>query len=373
MGNAAPPPSQSGAVSSLLEQTAFPDISGWDHDDHRAALMAFAAGAGRATPPSTRGLGVDGPVLHRLAIAAGALARTADRDAARRFFEEHFRPHRVAAPGFVTGYFEPELPASRAPSADFPVPLYRRPPELVEVSDGERPPDLDPDVRFARRTASGLEPFFDRAAIETGALAGRGLELAWLRDPIDAFFVHVQGSARLRLIDGGTLRVAFDGKSGHPYTSIGRLVVERGLLSREEAHKDGLEAWLRLHPEDGSILMRENRSFIFFREVDLRDDEGPLGAAGVALTAGRSLAVDRTLHTFGTPIWVEAPAVPDFAEPERPLRRLMVAQDTGSGIVGPARGDLFFGSGAAAGSAAGRVRHAATFIALLPDQAAGPQ
>jgi membrane-bound lytic murein transglycosylase A len=221
-------------------------------------------------------------------------------------------------------------------------------------------------MRFARGGPAGLTEFFDRPAIETGALAALGLELAWLADPVDAFFVHVQGSARLRLAEGGTMRVAFDGKSGHAYTSIGRLAVERGLLPLGGADKDGLEVWLKNNRELGEALMRENRSFIFFRESALAEDEGPLGAAGVPLTAGRSLAVDRTLMTFHTPIWVEVTGLADPETADRQFRRLMVAQDTGSAIVGPARGDLFFGSGERAGSLAGRVRNEARMTALVP-------
>jgi membrane-bound lytic murein transglycosylase A len=215
-------------------------------------------------------------------------------------------------------------------------------------------------------TPAGLLACPDRAAIEGGALAGWGLELAWLASPVDAFFVHVQGSARLRFADGGTMRVAFDGKSGHPYTSIGRLAVERGHLTPGHANKDGLEAFLCNCPEQGGALMRENRSFIFFRETDQPEGDGPLGAAGVPLVAGRSLAVDRSVHTFHAPIFVDAPALADFADADRRWRRLMVAHDTGSAIVGAARGDLYFGAGEAAGSRAGRVRHAATMTVLCP-------
>jgi membrane-bound lytic murein transglycosylase A len=166
------------------------------------------------------------------------------------------------------------------------------------------------------------------------------------------------------------MRIAFDGKSGHPYTSIGRLAVERGILAPEKADKDGLEAWLKGHPDEARSLMRENRSFIFFRETEQADAAGPIGAAQVPLTPLRSLAVDRTLHTFHTPIWVD---VPELANPERfdgHFRRLMIAEDTGSAISGPARGDIFFGTGSAAGSRAGRVRHRARMIALVPRQAA---
>jgi membrane-bound lytic murein transglycosylase A len=369
MAEFAPQPIRSGVRSvGLLQPIGFSDIPGWAEDDHSAAFRAFRSSAGLIvkTPPKTRSLGVDGAGLTSAARHALARPDELGREDARLFFETYFYPHRIGAGGFVTGYYEPELMASRSRTADFSVPLYRRPDDLVDVGEANRPPGWDPEIRFARRTAAGILPFFDRAEIEAGALNGRGLELAWLRDPVDAFFIHVQGSARLRLLGGGTMRVAFDGKSGQPYTSIGRLAVERGILARDAAHKDGLEAWLKLHPEAGRALMRENRSFIFFRETELAEDEGPLGAAGVPLTAGRSLAVDRFLLTFHTPIWVAAADLPDPDAPTRPFRRLMIAQDTGSAIVGPARGDIFFGSGDRAGSLAGRVRHGAEMIALLP-------
>jgi len=350
-----------------LQAIAFSDISGWDEDAHETALAAFLTGAGRLAgqAPKTRGLGIDGEALRR--AASVALDCAADRESARRFFERHFVPHRVAADGFVTGYYEPEVAASRVRTERFSVPLYSRPDDLVEISPEERPAGWDPEVRFGQRTDAGVVPYCDRAAIEDGALAGRALELAWLADPVDAFFIHVQGSARLAFPDGTTLRIAFDGKSGHAYTSIGRLAVERGLLSREAADRDGLAAWLRAHRREGRALMHENRSFIFFRPTGQREDEGPLGAAGVPLVAGRSLAVDRTLHTFHTPVWVDVPTLSGPELPGRPFRRLMIAHDTGSAIVGPARGDLFIGTGDAAGSVAGRIRHAAAMIVLVPD------
>jgi membrane-bound lytic murein transglycosylase A len=350
--------------NSSLRASSFSAIAGWEAADHAAALRTFRAASG-SPPPKTRELGVDGAELQRLACLASE-ADAENPDGARRFFERHFAPHRVVAQGFVTGYYEPELAASLAPTPDFPVPLYRRPDDLVELADAERPAGWDPEMRFARRLASGFVPYFDRAAIESGALAERGLEIAWLADPVDAFFIHVQGSARLRLTSGRTLRVSFDGKSGHPYTSIGRLAVERGLLSRDKADKDGLEAWLKQNREAGLALMRENRSYIFFHETSQAEGAGPIGAAGVPLSPGRSLAVDRTLHTFHTPIWVDAPGVDDGSGGDPTFRRLMIAQDTGSAILGPARGDIFFGSGDRAGSFAGRVRHRAEMIVLVP-------
>jgi membrane-bound lytic murein transglycosylase A len=357
----------------LLTPVPFTGVPGWDVDDHAAALRSFVSGLGCMDEalPKTRALGISGSDIRRTAHAALALGDAA-APAARLFFERWFVPCRIAAAGFVTGYFEPEVAASLMETADFSVPLYRRPDDLVEVSEAERPPGWDVELRFARRTAAGLAPYFDRGEIEAGALAGRGLEFAWLKDPVDRFFIQVQGSARLRLADGRTLRIAYDGKSGHPYTSIGRLAVERGILVRENADKDGLEAWLKRNRYEGRALMRENRSFIFFRATDLAEEQGPLGAAGVPLTAGRSLAVDRAQMTFHTPIFVDAPGLDDPERPGEAWRRLMVAHDTGSAIVGPARGDLFFGSGNRAGSLAGRVRHAATMIALVP-ASGGPE
>jgi membrane-bound lytic murein transglycosylase A len=371
IGRAAPRPSRSGdeptPTGSILEPLSFSAIVGWREDNHAAAFKTFLSGAERIskTRPTTRPLGGDAAALQRIAIAALGQQHLS-AEAARQFLEAHFAPSRIRANGFVTGYYEPEASASLTRTATFAVPLYRRPDDLVEVSSSNRPDGWNPEMRFGRQSAAGITPFFDRSAIENGALQERGLELAWLESAVTAFFIHVQGSAQLRLTDGSTMRVAFDGKTGHPYTSIGRLAVQRGILSREEAHKDGLEAWLNTHPEEGRALMRENRSFIFFRRTDQAEEEGPFGAAGVSLTAGRSLAVDRTLVTFHTPVWVEVAGLSDPDRPKQRFQRLMVAQDTGSAIVGPGRGDIFFGSGDAAGSLAGNVRHPAEMILLLP-------
>jgi membrane-bound lytic murein transglycosylase A len=350
----------------ILELTSYDAIAGWRDDDHAAALDAFLLGASlMQAAPKTKTLGAEGTALQRIGRIASARKGLKGKQA-RAFFEEFFQPWRIKAEGFVTGYYEPEVEARLSPGKEFRVPLYRRPHDLVDVSDENRPAGWHPNLRFGRRTREGIIPFYDRGEIEGGALSGRGLELAYLRDFVTAFFIHVQGSARLRLKDGRTLRIAFDGKSGHPYASIGRLAVERGILSREAAHSQGLEAWLRAHPEEGRALMRENRSFIFFRVTGQAEDEGPIGAAGVPLAAGRGLAIDRTLVTFHTPVFVEAEGLADPDSANRPFRRLMIAQDTGSAITGPGRGDIFFGSGARAASLAGDVRHSACMVLLLP-------
>jgi len=359
-----------GDPSTLLVPVRFDDLPGWAEDDHAAAYAAFLASAERVVhaPPKTRALGIDGSRLATPARAALALGTAPPRQAARRFFEAHFVALSIDAPGHVTGYYEPEAPASRTRSPRFPVPLYRRPPDLIDIDDGNRPAGLDPETRFARRLPDGgIVPYHDRAEIEDGALAGRGLELAWLTDPVTAFFIHVQGSARLVFEDGSVGRVTFAAKSGHPYTSIGKRAIAKGILAPDAADKERLEAWLRAHPDEARRLMQENRSFIFFRETPEAEPEaGPIAAAGVALASGRSLAVDRTLHTFHVPVHVAADGLADPASGRPPYRRLMNAQDTGSAIVGPARGDLFIGSGEAAGRIAGRINHAARMWVLAP-------
>lgn len=358
------------SAAAPLAPVAFSDLPGWERDAHEAAFATFRRSCAVAVkdPPKTRGLGVEGNRLAAICADALRLPKTVARAEARAFFERRFTPMRLQE-GFLTGYYEPEVAAHRTPGAGFTVPLHRRPPDLVRLVDGEpRPKDLDPALEFARLGPHGLVEHPDRGAIMDGALAGRGLEIAWLNDPIDAFFIHVQGSARLAFPDATSTRITFAGKSGHPYTSVGRLLIEEGIFRRpEDLTADVLAAWLRANPAEADRLMRRNRSYIFFEEVaGLDPDLGPRAAAGVQLTPGRSLAVDRRLHTFHTPIWIDAalPLGPGGAL--EPVRRLMIAQDTGSAIVGPARGDVFIGSGAAAGIRAGRIRHPATLFVLVP-------
>lgn len=364
-------PSASGVPPT--EPVDFSDLPGWSHDDHAAAFAALRQGAQRlaAQPPKPRPLG---PAAQALKSMAALITDNGERRGldATRFFQDNFAPRKILAPGFLTGYYEPVVAASRTPSARFTVPLLKRPPDLIEISDGDRPGHWDPDMRFGRRIGSGLEVHPDRAAIESGALAGRNLELAFVENSVTAYFIHVQGSARLQLPDGTRMRIGFDGKSGHAYTSIGKLAVARRYLDPAHADKAGLEAWLRANPDQGRALMQANRSYIFFKEHDDTDRAtGPVGAAGVALWPGRSLAVDRTLISFHCPIFVVADQVPDpqTGRPG-PFARLMVAHDTGSAIQGPARGDIFYGTGDRAGQWAGRARHPATFFQLIPNAVA---
>lgn len=356
----------------ILAPVRFADLPGWATAGHAAALAALArqARAWGDGGPKTRALGIDGEALARIARAAAALG-DADEATARAFFEAHFEPRRVI-PGdgrpFLTGYFEPELDGSRRPTERFRVPLLARPDDLVDVDAANRPAGFDPSYAFARATPEGLVPYFDRDEIEAGALVGRGLELVFVEDPVDAFFVHVQGSVRIRLEGGGVMRLAYAAKAGHPYTSIAKELIARGVATPEAMTADVLRAWLKAHPDEAPALMRRNRSYVFFAEQpDLDPDLGAVAAAKVQLTPRVSLAVDRRLHTFGTPIFVDADLPLGEGGALAPFRRLMIAQDTGSAIVGPARGDVFVGLGAEAGRLAGLVRHEPrAFVVLTP-------
>jgi membrane-bound lytic murein transglycosylase A len=352
-----------------LLELAYDEIAGWGEDDHEAAFRAFRRGADVLAdqPPRTRELGIDGDALAEVLRRAARFGEP-DRQAARRFFEEAFRPFLVVPPtgtGFFTGYYEPVVDGSRRRSPPFIHPLYGAPDDLVQFDPAEPPPGLEGMDRFARQTATGLSPYPDRQAIEAGFLEGRGLELVFLADPVDAFFIHIQGAARIRLAEGGDMRVTYTAKTGHPYTPIGRVLVERGALTRSEATMQGIRSWLAAHPAEAPAVMAANRSFIFFREAAVSDPAlGPIAAAKVPLTAGRSLAVDRRLYGFHMPVFVET-SVPE-GDGTKSFQRLLVAQDTGSAIVGAARGDIFFGSGAEAGAIAGRMRAEGRFIAFVP-------
>ncbi|WP_061977577.1 murein transglycosylase A [Aureimonas sp. AU20] len=344
---------------------SFSALAEWPVVDPTPAFLAFA----RSAPALVKPDAASAAAPLRPAAEAALRAPAKDGAEARRFFERFFRPWRRegAQTGFLTGYYEPELPASRTRSAAFSAPLYRAPADLLRLSpDAPLPDGLKEAQGFARvDTDTGrLSPYPDRAAIEAGFLEGRGLELVFLADPVEAFFVHVQGSARLRLPDGETMRVGYAAKNGHRFTAIGRVLVNEGELPLEGADMAGIRRWLAAHPERAAGLMRRNRSFIFFREIEGAEAEaGPIGAQGVALTPLASLAVDAVLTPYGTPILVDAPTLPVEGAP---FHRLVVAQDTGSAITGPERGDLFTGSGEAAGALAGTIRHPARWTVLRP-------
>ncbi|WP_230531709.1 murein transglycosylase A [Microvirga roseola] len=358
------------AGQARLEPVSFESLSGWKEDDHAAAFQAFLRSCRALLTQSIelRPALASQADLQAVCRKASTLAGPSKAEA-RHFFEANFQPFAVApssGEGFLTGYYEPEFQGSRTPDSTYSVPLLARPEDLVTIPQGETLPGLDPALQAARRRAEGYEPYPDRAAIENGALGALAEPVVYLREPGEAFIIHVQGSARIRLRDGSVMRVAYAGRNGRPYTSVGRLLVQQGVMDLETMTLEKLMGWLRDNPGPARELMRQNQSYIFFREADeLAPEDGPIGGAGIPLVPERSLAVDRTLWTYGTPIWLEG-QLPLALDRTEPLRRLMIAHDTGSAIVGPARGDYFFGSGTEAGRRAGLMRHPVRFTVLLP-------
>jgi membrane-bound lytic murein transglycosylase A len=359
-----------------LAPLSFDDLDGFRGDDHLAAFAAWRRSA-RALlegPPPTRPALAAPPAL--IDVARAALAHgVSSRKSAADFFVSHFRPYRVlpdgeAPPGFVTGYYEPALKGALAPSSEFTAPVLARPADLVTFPPGQTPAGLERALSAARREADGrLRPYPVRAAIEAAA-DGAMTAILWLEDPVELFLAQVQGSARVSLGDGRQVRLAYDGRNGQPYTSIGRLLIEAGAICEKDMSLAVLKGWLRANGQNpgdaGRNLMQRNRSYVFFKlEESFNPDEGPTGGAGVALTKLRSIAIDRALWPYGAPFWIDADLPWRDAAPS-PFHRLLIAQDTGSAIVGPARADIFFGSGEEAGVRAGGIRHDATFAVLLP-------
>ena len=357
-------------LSPIFSPVDYSRLRGWANDDATRAYAAFRRSAlHMATAPKPYRSGSLGVSVDAFAPAFEEARAVAAQRNPRAFFEAHFQPCFVsptpAEAGFVTGFYEPELSASRVETRHYRFPLYARPGDLVDLDGSNRPAGLEPSFAFGRRTPEGIVEYFDRREIESGALAGRAPVIAWLADKVDLFFVHVQGAARLLLDSGDVLRVTYAAKSGHPFTGPGGVLAALGEIPRDKVTMQSIRAWLGANPQRTDEILWRNRSFIFFRETAVGDpDTGPIAAAKVQLTAGRSLAVDRLLYTFGTPFFIDAPSLTVFDG--KPFARLMVAQDTGSAIVGPARGDIFAGSGAAAGEIAGVIRHPADFYAFVP-------
>lgn len=361
-----------------LSPVDFQDLPGWREDkihEAVAALMrsclvlAKKPAAAAIGPHGFAGRAADWRVPCREIGGQAQLAK--DAEGARRFFERHFRAYAVRGAegrdGLFTGYFEFTLKGSRRPTARYNVPLYARPRDLVAADLGAFSGEFRGRSIAGRVERGRLVPYADRAAIEKGALVGRGLELVWVDDPVDAFFLEIQGSGRVHLDEGSVMRVGYAGKNGHAYTAIGRVLVKMGALELEAVTMGSIRAWLAANPAKARDVLIKNRSFVFFREIQ---GPGPIGAQGVALSAGRSLAVDRKFLPLGVPLFV---AADDPAGRLAPVRRLMVAQDTGGAIRGPVRGDIFFGHGARAAANAGQARLRGRYWILLPVSVAKPQ
>jgi peptidoglycan lytic transglycosylase A len=354
-----------------LEPVKWTDVAGWAADDHLAAFATYQTSCkpfrNAKEPRDER------PVYNALAeiCRRAAGVRPADKDAARRFFEDNFRPVRITRlgepQGFLTGYYEPIVEGSRFPNPEFHVPFYRRPPDLVAAG---YKPGTDP---FPNKGAligrlndkREIVPYHDRAAIEGGALDGQKLEICWVRDPFEVLAIQIQGSARVILEDGTPLRLNYDSHNGFPYTAVGRALIERNLIPREEMSMQRIRDWMAANPDEAPKVRATNRSYIFFHVTGLSNEGEPAGAQGVPLVPGRSIAVDK-IHVYGTPFFIDASLPIESAKPTTPFRRLMIAQDTGSAIVGPARADLYWGAGDDAARIAGRIRHPGRFVMLLP-------
>ncbi|MGR3761278.1 murein transglycosylase A [Roseobacteraceae bacterium NS-SX3] len=308
----------------------FDQLDGWAEDDHAKALAVFLETCGD----------LDGPDWQALCAAVGSQKP----EAARTFFELFFRPVLIedGAPALFTGYFEPEIQGSRVRTARFRYPVYRMPAEARDAA-----------------------PWLARKDILTsGVMDGRGLEIAWVEDPVELFFLQIQGSGRIKLPDGSSVRVGYGGANGHPYRSVGKELVRRGIYKAHQVSAQVIKAWVRRNPAAGKELLFHNPSYVFFREVRrVHASKGPLGAMNRSVTPMRSLAVDPRHTPLGAPVWLEK----DGADP---LRRLMIAQDTGSAIKGAQRADIFFGTGDAAGDAAGRLKDPGRMVVLLPIQRA---
>jgi membrane-bound lytic murein transglycosylase A len=310
----------------------FSQLDGWVEDDHASAFRTFLNTCADMKDPDWSSL--------------CAVAQTEARlqTSARSFFELFFRPVLIedGAPGLFTGYFEPELNGSLAPSSRYRFPVYRMPPE-----------------------ARSNQPWYSRSEIETnGILAGRGLEIAWVDDPVELFFLQIQGSGRIKLSNGRNIRVGYAGANGHEYRSIGAELIRRGTFESHQVSAEVIKNWVRRNPQEGLDLLRHNPSFVFFREVShVPADKGPLGAMNRSVTDLRTIAVDPAFTPLGAPVWIEK-------DGENPMRRLMIAQDTGSAIKGAQRADIFFGTGDEAGRAAGRLKDPGRMVVLLPIQRA---
>lgn len=314
------------AVPASAQVLGFEDLDGWADDDHRAALAAF-----RTTCDD-----MQGPDWQALCAVARDTEDT--QPGARAFFELFFLPVQIGTPpALFTGYYEPELAGSPVRTPRFTTPIYRRPPEL---RDGR--------------------VFHSRAVIEGGALRGRGLEVAWLDDPVEAYFLQIQGSGRIMMPDGDVLRLGYAGRNGHAYQSVGQEMVRRGLRTMDQVSAQDIKAFVRANPAAGAAMLNINPSYVFFRVLDdLPAELGPIGAMGRPIATLRSVAVDPVFTPLGAPVWIEK-------EGASPIRRLMIAQDTGGAIKGAQRADIFYGTGLDAGEAAGVIKDAGRMVVLLP-------
>ncbi len=350
------PPTMAKNDSSVqLFPTEFYDLPGWRQDNHAAAFAAFqrSCASWRKQPDDRILSGVfelgrigDWKKLCGIAVKNGQ---------EKQFFERWFKPYAVASggsfDGLFTGYYLPELHGSYRPSARYRVPIYGMPKDLVKRGD-----------QSGRLVDGKLIPYYERAEIVAGALAGKGLELMWVDSDVDAFFMEVQGSGRVVMEDGTVRALGFAGKNGRSYYAIGKTLVDSGEIAREDISMQTIRAWIDQHPQQGRELMLKNQSYVFFRFSDGSPWEGPIGSMSVPLTAGHSLAVDRNYLPLGVPLWLDA----EHPAGNQRLQRLVMAQDTGGAIKGLIRGDVFWGMGQQAADLAGVMKSRGRYFLLVP-------
>ncbi|MFD2265296.1 murein transglycosylase A [Lacibacterium aquatile] len=347
-----------------LSAVGFNALPDWSQDDPAAALPALKLSCGQLLRQADdRAVGPDG-MAGKVADwrPACTAVQAATPATVRAVVEKEFQPYEVrgkdGTAGLYTGYYEPELRGSRRREGAYQTPLYRRPDDLVTVELVDFRADWKGE-RIGGRVVDGrLRPYPDRAAIEGGAIAGRGLELVWVDDAIEAFFLQIQGSGRVKLPDGKIMRVGYAAQNGRPYNAIGRDLIRRGALTAETVSMQSIQAWLEKNPGEAKSVMNLNPSFVFFRELQ---GDGPLGAQNLPLTPGRSIAVDPKFMPLGAPVFLDL-TLPDG----KPLRRLTVAQDTGGAIRGAVRADVFWGAGADAAELAGKMKQPGRYFLLLP-------
>jgi membrane-bound lytic murein transglycosylase A len=360
--------------AATYQAAAWSALPGWGDDSVHEAWPAFIAGCRALVASPTR------QALWQSACTAAAAIDGNSNSAVRAFFESHFIPYQVAAAdgrdsGLVTGYYEPLLAGSRTRSTRYPVPLYAVPDDLLVIDLAALHPELK-DLRLRGRVEGRrVVPYWPRADIEAGRAAVDGKTLVYVDDPVEAFFLQIQGSGRIRLDDGATLRVGYADQNGHPYRSIGRVLVDRGELTLGETTMQGIRDWGRRNPDKLPALLDENPSYVFFREVPPplpgtleADIDGPFGSLGVPLLHERAIAVDTRSVPLGTPVYLAT----TYPLSDVPLQRLTLAQDTGGAIRGAVRADFFWGFGDDAGRQAGRMRQQGRMWMLWPKEAPLP-
>jgi membrane-bound lytic murein transglycosylase A len=351
-----PAPAPAELPRGRLERTTFSALPGWGTDDVTVALDAFLQGC-----PALNSQ----PVWANVCVT-GAQLKSRSAAVVTRFFETEFEPyHAVNADnsdtGVVTGYYEPLLRGSRTRTAEFRYPIYASPQDLITVDLADVYPDLKNRRLRGRLVGNKLVPYLDRGNIDTDQPPLQGLEIAWVDDPIESFFLQIQGSGQIQLPDGSRIRVGYADQNGHPFRSLGGLLIRRGEIKLERASMQGIKEWARRNPKKVQQFMNGNPSYVFFKELP-NDLSGPIGTLGVPLTAERSIAVDQRVIPMGVPVYLTT----TFPATERPLNRLMVAQDTGGAINGAVRADFYWGFGDAAGSQAGRMKQQGRMWVLLP-------